>query len=281
MEYEPEGPKWREKLKTCYPKRPIWSKKHDFGYVAVVGGSRTYTGAPILSGLAALRAGADLSFVITPQNPYMSALNYPDLIPINLETDYVSEITDEAWVALSKSDSLVIGNGLTKRFEVADAVNAVLSEYTKPVVIDADALHFLSDLDIRSEKTVVTPHISEFKTISGTLPESLDERIKAVGEFAKETCLIVLLKGHFDVIAKEDEVIVSKSGTPFMTKGGTGDVLAGVCGALLSRGVEPFLAASSAAYLTGKAGELCYNDEGMTATELIDMIPKSIKSLIS
>ncbi|MBR9680479.1 MAG: NAD(P)H-hydrate dehydratase [Candidatus Altiarchaeota archaeon] len=275
MEYEPQN------IRKCYPKRPIWSKKHDFGYVAVVGGSKIYTGAPILSGLAAIRAGADLTYTITPKHPYLTALNYPDLVPIDLETDFLSQINDEAWIALSKSDSLVIGNGITKRFEVADAVNAILSEYSKPVVIDADALHFLSDLDIKSEKSVVTPHISEFKIISGTSPENLDERIKAASDFAKETGLVVLLKGHYDVIAKEDQVIVSKSGTPFMTKGGTGDVLAGVCGALLSRKIDPFLAASSAAYLTGKAGELCYNGEGMTATDLIDMIPKAIKSLTS
>ncbi|MBR9689902.1 MAG: NAD(P)H-hydrate dehydratase [Candidatus Altiarchaeota archaeon] len=269
-------------VKKCYPSRADWSKKHDFGYLAVVGGSNIYTGAPILAGLAALRAGSDLVYMVTPKNSFNAAVKYPEFITINLGTEFLSQMNEDAWVALSNSDALVIGNGITRRFEVSDTVNEILSQYSKPVVIDADALHFLSDLDIKSEDVIVTPHLSEFKIITGSSPETLEERIAACSEFANETGLVVLLKGHVDVIAGESKILLNKTGNAYMTKGGTGDMLAGICGALVSRGIDAIDAAACASYVSGLAGEFASEKfkEGTLPTDIIKEIPRAIDSSI-
>jgi len=90
---------------------------------------------------------------------------------------------------------------------------------------------------------------------------------------------IIALKGHVDVISDGKKVAVNKTGNPFMTVGGTGDTLTGICGALLARGVEPFEAACAACYINGSAGDLAAKEfkEGLMASDLINEIPKIIK----
>jgi hydroxyethylthiazole kinase-like uncharacterized protein yjeF len=267
-------------VRGCYPRRPDWSRKHDFGYVVVVGGSREFVGAPVLAALAALRAGADMAFTVTPRNPFWAAVNHPDLVPVNLGTDFLSQMTEDAWLALGKSDAIVIGNGVTRRPEVGGTVAEVLREYRKPVVVDGDALHFLGKMEVRSRDVVVTPHLAEFRELSGQAPRDVGERVRACAGYSEATGFTVLLKGHVDVIAGGGEVARNRTGTPYMTKGGTGDVLAGVCGALLARGTKPFRAACCAAYVNGRAGEIAAKGrgEGTLATDVIDRLPAAIAS---
>ena len=263
----------------CYPPRPEWSKKHDFGYVAVVGGSKIYPGAPVLVGLSALRAGADLVYLVTPRKPFWAAITHPELVALDLGTEFLTQMSEDAWIVLGRSDSLVIGNGLTRRFEVGNTVGEILGEYNKPVVVDADALHFLGELNIKSEKVLLTPHISEFKVLTGEAPETLEGRKEAALRLSDETGYTVLLKGHVDVIAGGGKVATNSTGNAFMTKGGTGDLLAGVCGALLARGVDPFKAACCAAYINGRAGELASKEfgEGTLPTDIARRIPEAIR----
>ncbi len=263
-------------VRECYPPRERWAKKHDFGYVAVVGGSKTFPGAPVLAALASLKSGADLAHVIGPRRTFLTAIGNPNLVPIDLNTEFLTSMSEDAWIALSRSDALVVGNGITRREEVGDTLEEILSNYSKPVVVDADALYFFSDINIKSEQVVITPHISEFRVVTGESPRSLDERIAACSEFSDETGIVVLLKGAVDIIAGEGMLMLNKTGSPYMTKGGTGDSLAGVVGALLARGVEPFRAAACGAYLNGLAGEIA-GSEGLLATELIDALPLAIE----
>lgn len=267
-------------VRRCYPERPEGSRKHDFGYVAVVGGSQDFTGAPVLAGLAAMRAGADLSFIITPRRPFWAAVQHPDLVPVDLGTEFVSGLNEDAWAALGKSDALVIGNGLTRRPEVEAAARDVLAGYDKPVVVDGDALYFLERLEVASGDVVLTPHRGEFKALHGDVPKGPQRRAAAVRELSEETGFTVLLKGHEDIIAGTGRLAVSRTGTPYMTVGGTGDVLAGVCGALLARGTGPFESACCAAWLTGRAGGLASSElgEGLMATDVIGELPRAIIS---
>ena len=276
MEKEVVG---KDLVSSCYPARTWDSRKHDFGYVAVVGGSKLYPGTPILVGLAALRAGADLSYLIVPRKPFWAALNYPDLVPISLGTEYISSMTEDAWLTLERSDVLVGGNGTTRGDEVRQVFNEVLGEYKKPVVLDADALHFIEELEISSDKVVITPHLSEFRAITRESPKTLENKIKETRELSEETGFTVLLKGSTDVIACGEKVALNRTGTSYMTKGGAGDVLAGICGALLARRIAPFEAASCAAYISGKAGEIASEGlgEGTLATDIIREIPRAIK----
>ena len=106
----------------------------------------------------------------------------------------------------------------------------------------------------------------------------MNERKKFVKQEAKKLNVVILLKGHIDVISDGKKIFLNKTGTPYMTKGGCGDTLTGICGALLARGVSRFDSACAAAYVNGKAGELATKryKEGLLATDLIENIPKVI-----
>jgi len=100
--------------------------------------------------------------------------------------------------------------------------------------------------------------------------------MKIVREEANRFQTTILLKGATDIISNGREVALNETGSPFMTKGGCGDTLAGICGALLARGIDPFIAAQAAAFINGKAGEIVTEKtrEGLLATELIKAIPE-------
>lgn len=266
-------------VKEVYPTRPDWSRKHHFGYLAVIGGSRNYQGAPVLVALAALRAGADEAKLVVPTPAFQAAVRHPELMSWDTRTDYFTKVTEEVQAILDWSDALVIGNGLTQQPEVKQAAVQVLESYDKPMVVDADALHWLGDAEVKSRQVMVTPHGGEFKAMTGKKLEGMESRVRGAEELAQATGFTVLLKGHHDVIVGGGQTTINQTGTPFMTKGGTGDVLAGVCGALLARGVGPFKAACCAAYLNGKAGEKAgrKRGEGLLPMDLIEALPAAIK----
>ena len=152
-------------------KRHNESHKGSNGIVLVVGGSKTFTGAPIFAGLGALRAGADLAIIAAPRRAADTATAYsPDLITIPLEGDFlkmdhVKRIEDY----IDKSDVLIIGPGLGKDKDTEKAIIEIIRLFKKLVVIDADALKAVSkNLDVLKEKnTILTPHRGEFEKLSG------------------------------------------------------------------------------------------------------------------
>ncbi|MBN2734243.1 MAG: NAD(P)H-hydrate dehydratase [Methanomicrobiaceae archaeon] len=247
------------------PQKKSDAHKGDGGRVLVIGGG-PYQGAPYLAALSALRGGADIVRVATP-----NFMAYPDLITERLDGDYISENHTEKLIELAKSsDSVVFGCGLGERSH--DVVLEV-SEYCKKAVFDADALR--SPLACAGE-SVYTPHSGEFERISGVKPSgSLQKRADCLRDFAKKNEGTFILKGKTDIITDGDSVRFNKSGSSAMTKGGTGDVLAGLCGALLCR-IPAFDAACIAAYVNGRAGELAAGDygDGIMAGDIIDRIPK-------
>jgi NAD(P)H-hydrate epimerase len=152
------------------------------------------------------------------------------------------------------------------------------------VVIDADAIHALGKNPeiISGKPCLITPHGYEFFVLTKKeiLGQSDEEKIKLVQEEAARLKTTILLKGKTDIISDGQKVALNKIHSPYMTAGGTGDSLAGICGALLARGIEPFIAAQAGAFINGKAGEIGTQKlkEGLTATDLIDLIPEVIKS---
>ena len=232
--------------------------KGDGGRVLVVGGG-PYQGAPYLAGLAALRAGADLVLVATP-----SPLPYPDVITLPIGEWDLDELGAEA----EKADAAVIGNGLG-----ADAapVARALAPHCRAAVVDADALR--PPLPV-SRATVYTPHAGEFaRSFGARPPDDLAGRGRAVRAAATEG--VVLLKGPVDVVSDGERVRFNRTGTPAMTVGGTGDVLAGVVGALLCR-LPPFEAAIAGAYAAGLAGERAAAEHlsGLLASDMLTALPE-------
>lgn len=272
-------------VKKSIPKRPDWSHKGDFGRLLVIGGSRTYSGAPALAALAALRSGCDLVKIAAPERAANIAASFsPDLITEPIAGHIFSSLHTHRILELAEShDAVVIGSGLGRKPETMTFVQNLLSRLKKPCVIDADAIHAASlNKNILKPSHILTPHSHEFEILSGKVPSNkIGERSLLAKAFAGEFNCTTLLKGHIDVISSRSETLLNKTGSPFMTKGGTGDILAGMCGAFLAMGLPPFNAACSAAYITGLAGEESARKygPGLLASEVIEHIPMAVKKL--
>lgn len=260
------------------------SHKGQNGRVLVIGGSKDYSGAPALAALSSLASGSDLALVACPASISSPIRSYsPDLIVRTLSDDFVSPKDVDQILKISENfDSLVVGCGLGREDETAVALNDLLAEVQKPVLIDADGLK-LSDLDlIKSAKNdvVLTPHKAEFKAVFGSeIPEDLEDKMEMVQDAAKSCGCTVLLKGAVDIISNGHKIRLNSTGNPGMTVGGTGDCLAGLVGGLMAQDYDGFEAAFLGAYINGRAGDIaaekyCYH---FTATNLLKFIPEAFK----
>jgi NAD(P)H-hydrate epimerase len=136
---------------------------------------------------------------------------------------------------------------------------------------------------IKNSRTVVTPHVGEFKKLTGiSLSQDVDTRVKIVQEWAYKINITIFLKGFIDVLSDGTHVKLNKVHNEAMTVGGTGDVLAGIIGALLSKGVEPFQAVRIAAFLNGEAGNNAFQKKsyGLLATDIIEELPDVLKKYL-
>ena len=256
-------------------KRTPESHKGDSGRILVIGGG-PYTGAPALTAMAALRAGADIVTVATPRSASATVAGFsPNLIVRELSQDHLClqdlELLKDQ---ILRHDVVVMGMGLGRNPETIEALAKIIP-LCKKTVIDADALQ--PDLSL---KGIVTPHAGEFQRISGVLLSDAGyrERVEPLKAYAREKGLVVLLKGKVDLISDGEAVRANTTGNPGMTVGGTGDVLAGVTAAFYAR-TSAMRAATAAAFVNGKAGDLVYleKDFGMVATDVIEKIPEAMR----
>jgi NAD(P)H-hydrate epimerase len=239
------------------------ARKGAGGEVLVIGGG-PYQGAPYLAGLGALRAGADIVRIASPVFEPI-----PDLIFERLEgTAIGTEHTERLIACAEKADVVVCGNGLGSE---SHAVIEAVAPHCKKAVFDADALRL--PLPVAGGETICTPHAGEFARITGTpLPDDTVGRARAARKAGIRGT--VLLKGPVDIITDGTRVRFNRTGDPAMTVGGTGDVLAGLAGALLCR-LPAFEAACIAAYVNGRAGSLAVAERGggILASDIVDKIP--------
>ena len=212
---------------TMIQKKPGTAHKGMGGKVLVIGGG-PYQGAPYLAGLGALRAGADLVRVASPV-----LFQSPDLIYEILPGDRINESHLPRLLDLvTEADVVVCGNGLGAE---SHHVTREVIAHCKKAVLDADALRLPLP---EANETIYTPHAGEFARITGIKPiEDLAARARAVKLAAGRGT--ILLKGSVDIISDGARVRFNRSGTPAMTVGGTGDVLAGISGALFCK-LPPF-----------------------------------------
>jgi hydroxyethylthiazole kinase-like uncharacterized protein yjeF len=248
---------------TLIPPRARKAHKGHGGEVLIIGGG-PFQGAPWLAGLGALRAGADIVRIASPVFEPV-----PDLIYERLDGKAIGAEHTERLIALAeKADVVVCGNGLGT--ESHDVVTAI-APHCKKAVFDADALRL--PLPVAAGETIYTPHAGEFARLTGkTLPEDTRGRARTIRDSGLPG--IVILKGHIDIVSDGKQVRFNRTGDPAMTVGGTGDVLAGIAGALLCR-LPAFDAACIAAYVSGKAGEAVVAERGggILPSDLVDKIP--------
>ncbi len=274
----------RSHIRKLIPRRESWSHKGDFGKLLVIGGSRRYTGAPALAAIAAYRSGCDLVVVAAPQRAADIIASFsPDMITEPLKGDSLSPSHINSLLELSTSfDAVLIGNGLGKRPETLNAISKFLSKTTNPCVIDADAIDAVLIKKAVPKHSIITPHSHEFSQLSGEEPgTSMERRKSETLRLSSEIGTTILLKGHADVISDGVRLAVNRTGNPFMTKGGTGDILAGTCASFLSAGLPPFEAACAASYITGMAGDLAAKRFGpsLLASDVLDCMKEAMKPL--
>lgn len=274
-------------LSKIYSQRPDWVHKGAYGNVMVVAGSRLYTGAATLAAVSALRAGADMVTVVAPVRAAdVAALETPSLMTYPLKGDHlngrhVATVLDTAH--LRKINCIVLGCGLGRHHATISAIHKIISKVNVPMVLDADALRAIAQKPeiVFGKHVVLTPHAGELAILLNVsrIPADIDSKIVYTKQAALKYHAVVVLKGNVDIITDGRSLITNNTGTPLMTKGGFGDTLAGICGALLARGVGLWEAGHAAAYINGLAGEMAgeKKGEGMIASDIFDFIPKVIQ----
>ncbi|MBU4201611.1 MAG: NAD(P)H-hydrate dehydratase [Candidatus Altiarchaeota archaeon] len=263
---------------TAIPRRKGNEHKGEFGRVLVVGGSREFTGAPVLTGKAALRTGVDLVTIMCPSYVAERIPFDPNLMVTPLNSEFYLGKEDINPILEKEFDSIIIGNGLSQQQESKYALKKLLRNLgEKRVVLDADALKLVKPSWLR-ENFILTPHEREFQILFGEPGETLEDKIEAVEKKARKIKATIVLKNPIDIISNGMETKLNNSGNAAMTVGGTGDALAGIIGAFHCW-VEPLQAACAGAFLCGVAGDLALNDlsYAIMATDLIDKIPAALK----
>ena len=231
----------------CLPRPKRKSHKGQNGVVLIIGGSQTYHGAPVLAALAAVRFCDLVYFSSTKEN---NAL----VRKMKLATaNAICVPKSRRAFALKHATCVLIGNGMDADAKTKGAVAAVLRS-KKRCVIDAAALRMMRGLlPLLHENVILTPNTPEFVALFG-IPASEKNARKMAGKYG---CTI-LLKGGSDIVASLGRLVKVKGGNSGMTKGGTGDVLAGLCAALFSRCGDPLRAAYTASFLNKRAGEALF-----------------------
>ncbi|NBO92810.1 MAG: NAD(P)H-hydrate dehydratase [Planctomycetia bacterium] len=264
-----------------WPARPTDAHKGTFGTVIVVAGSVGMSGAAVLCGSAALRGGAGLVKLVVPELiAALVAVQQPCYMVAGASWDRLDPVLEAARTA----DAVVAGPGLGRGPKVRELVGR-LCELDVPLVLDADALNVLGMWPgvwrNRMAPTLITPHPGEFARLTG---QKGGERVAGAVELARREGVIVVLKGAGTVVTDGRRVFVNTTGNPGMATGGTGDVLAGLLGALLAQGFSAFEAAQLAVYLHGRAGDQARDRVGevsLIATDILDSLPVAIRQQTS
>jgi len=271
------------------PRRGSGSNKFTAGSVLVCGGSHGLTGAPAMAAMAAARAGAGY-VTIAASASVVPALQVKLLEVMVAELPETGEGADpqvsEALARAERVDSVVLGPGLGREDRARDFARGVLSGAPRPVVLDADGLSAIAgELELvapRQQPTVLTPHTGELARLLETDSEAIDSRrLASAREAAERSRAIVVLKGDDTIVVEPGgHVAVSPGGAPALATAGTGDVLAGVVGAFLAKGMEPFTAACAAVHVHVRAGQLAAREvggvDGVIAGDVIAQLPRAV-----
>jgi len=268
------------------PERPLDGHKRTSGTLVVVAGSRAMTGAAHLVARAAMRVGAGYVVVAVPASvlPVVQTdLTEAVFLPV-AETDGGSiapDAVDAVIDAASRAHAVAIGPGLSRDPGTASFVREVVRTSPVPLVVDADALNaFASEagsIADRKAEAVITPHGGELARLLGREP-SVD-RIGDARALADAARAVALVKGTRTVVVDHDGVArVNPTGSTALATAGTGDVLTGTIGGLLSRGVEPAAGAWAGAYLHGLAGLAAgeRTGDGTVAGDVADLLPEAL-----
>jgi NAD(P)H-hydrate epimerase len=252
------------------------------------------SGAACLAGVAALRGGAGLVRVATPQSVWSVVASYePSYLTHPLPDDGDGRIAaaalPEILDLIETADVVAMGPGLGQSLEVSHTITSLLASLRKPTILDADAINALKGhsepLDALGSMAIITPHPGEFARLLGTDIEAIQaNRADSAVKFARLHHNITVLKGHGTVVTDGENLYVNRTGNPGMATGGSGDVLTGLISALAAQGLAPFDAAVLGTHVHGLAGDLAARELGQTAliaSDLLHYLPAAIRTVES
>ena len=279
-----------ERVLGLVPSRPRDGSKFKSGVVVIAAGSRGLTGAPTMVALAAQRTGAGYVQCAVPASAEQSLeLRLLEAMTRGLPEDDGAHTEQGAEVVAEMAEragAVVLGPGIGKGEGAQAFAHAVARTIEKPLVIDADGLNaFAGSLDTLRERpgpTVLTPHAGELgRLLDRESSEVEDHRLSAAREAAEQSGCVVLLKGDDTIVAAPGgPVVVSPGATPALATAGTGDVLAGIIGALLSKGLDPLEGAAAGTLAHARAGFAAAGRHGadhVIAGDVIDCIPAGMR----
>lgn len=263
------------------PIRPRICHKGDFGKLLIVGGSIPYTGAPAMAALAAVRGGAGLVYLGVPSDIYeIEAIKNQEAMVFPLASGEKGRVSRRAWDSIAERLKVcsvcVLGPGMGRGEDTRAITQLVLKHSRIPVVADADALWAISQdvtmLDEAECSVILTPHEGEFQRLLG---HPVTDRLAEALEYAKAHHCVVVLKGHRTICAFPDgKAYIIDAGNPGMAKGGSGDVLAGVLGAMLCQ-LPLRRAVVTGCWLHARAGDMAalrHGEYAMKAGDIIDCL---------
>jgi hydroxyethylthiazole kinase-like uncharacterized protein yjeF len=287
---------WTEadSLRGRLPRTVEPAHKYSAGSLLVVAGSRHTTGAPVMVVRAAERTGCGIVFLATSESAAPAVdLELTEALVHGVPEDdegYVTSAALEQILELAeRTSALAVGPGMGTGEEGRRLVRGILKEVEVPVLLDADAVTNLIGTDTLSKRdapTVITPHAGELGRLLGAGAKEVSaSRLRSAQSAAEEHGCCVLLKGSDTLIACGGKTAVNSTGNVALATAGTGDVLSGVIGALLSRGMDVYEAAQAGAWAHGRAAELWLEDTGwpaesLIATDLLDFLPPALGELL-
>lgn len=288
-----------ETVKKALPPRYEDSNKGSYGKLLNIGGCASMSGAVLLSSMSAYRCGVGLVMAAAPETALTAVrLQLPEAIHCVLPLGETGAIAPENSKRLAEelnswSTAALIGCGMSVTEESKAVIRQLLTETEKPMVIDADGLNCIAAmgeeglelLDGAKAPLILTPHMLEFSRLSGM---SIDEikagRFTVAGDFAARHHLTLVLKDSSTVIASPGgELYMNGNGNSGLSKGGSGDVLAGMIASFLAQGTDPVQAAQCGVYLHGAAGDVAQRRltaYGMLPSDVIACIPEAFREVL-
>lgn len=259
------------------PKRSDYGHKGSFGRLLHITGSKNMVGACIMASKSALRCGVGLLTICTENH---------DLLPISMpEPIYLNRNFDDISKELQKSTGVLIGCGLGTCEKSVELFKYVVNNAECPLIIDADGINILSNcIDIiKNKQVILTPHPLEMARLTKlSINEVQSNRLDVTTKFAKQYNCVVILKGANTIVTDGKHTFIDTVANSGMSKGGSGDVLAGIVSSFVAQGVPLIDACKLSVYIHSQSGLNCAKKlsvYSMLPTDVINEIPNVIKSI--
>lgn len=273
--------------------RPPDSHKGRNGHLLVVAGATGKTGAAVMTGMSALRAGAGLVTLAVPhslnaifETHCIEAMSIP--LPDEGRGELLASSFDALAAAADGKQCLAVGPGIGTSESTRNLLHAIIRQIDLPMVIDADGLNnlvgYMQVFKNRKAPAVLTPHPGEMARLTGlSVGQIQSDRLNAARNLARQAGVVVVLKGARTVIAEPDETLwINPSGNAGMASGGMGDVLTGLIAGLMAQGCPAGQAARAGVFLHGLAADILAQKtpRGYLATEVMDAVPQAIDRVV-